>query len=64
MNRGMINVQILGAQGALNYSRSDIFHAVAADPLTAAVLGLDEIQEMTDELFEALASEIDPAFFE
>ena len=64
LNRGMINVQILGAQGALNHSRSDIFHAVAADPLTAAVLGLDEIQEMTDELFEALASEIDPAFFE
>ena len=63
LNRGMINVQILGAQGALNHSRNDIFHAVAADPLTAAVLGLDEIQEMTDELFDALASEIDPAFF-
>lgn len=62
LNRGMINVQILGAQGALNHSRRDIFHAIAADPLTAAVLGLDEIQKMTDDLFDALASEIDPAF--
>ena len=62
LNRGMINVQMLGAQGALRHSRRDIFHAIAADPLTAAVLGLDEIQEMTDALFAALASEIDPAF--
>ena len=62
LNRGMVNVQLLGAQGALNHSRRDIFHAIAADPLTAALLGLDEIQCMTDELFKALASEIDPEF--
>ncbi len=63
LNRGMINVQLLGAQGALNCSRRDIFHAIAADPLTSAILGLDEIQQMTDEMFEALKSEIDPGFF-
>ncbi len=62
LNRGMINVQILGAQGALSGSRRDIFHAIAADPLTSAVLGLDEIQSMTDELFEALKDQIDPRF--
>jgi len=62
LNRGMINVQILGAQGALSGNREDIFHAVAADPLTSAVLGLDEIQSMTDELFEALKDQIDPRF--
>ncbi|OQA86866.1 MAG: Alpha-galactosidase [Lentisphaerae bacterium ADurb.Bin242] len=62
LNRAMINVQILGAQGALSGSRRDIFHAIAADPLTSAVLGLDEIQSMTDELFEALKDQIDPRF--
>lgn len=62
LNRGMIGVQMLGAEGALNGDRDAIFHAVAADPLTAAVLGLDEIKAMTDELFAALASEIDPRF--
>ncbi len=62
LNRGMINVQIQAAQGALNCSRRDIFHAIAADPLTAAVLGLDEIQQMTDEMFDALESEIAPGF--
>lgn len=63
LNRGMVNVQLLGAQGAVSRSRRDIFHAIAADPLTSAMLGLDEIQQMTNELFEALKSEIDPGFF-
>ena len=63
LNRGMINVQIMGAQGALNCSRRNIFHAVAADPLTQAVLGLDEIQAMVDEMFDALKDQIDPKFF-
>ena len=59
----MINVQLVGAQGALNCDRRAIFHAIAADPNTQSKLGLDEIQAMTDELFEALRSEIDPRFF-
>ena len=63
LNRGMINVQLMGAQGALNCDRRAIFHAIAADPNTQSKLGLDEIQAMTDELFEALRSEIDPRFF-
>jgi len=31
------------------------FYAVAADPLTAAVLSLEEIRQMVDEMFEAEA---------
>ena len=64
LNRGMIGVQMLGAEGALTHSREKIFQAVAADPLTAAVLGLDEIRALCDELFEALKSEIEPEFFQ
>ena len=60
LNRGMINVQLMGAQGALNCDRRAIFHAIAADPNTQSKLGLDEIQAMTDELFEALRSEMSP----
>ena len=33
--------------------RHGIFQAIAFDPLTSAVLSLDEIQEMTNEMFEA-----------
>lgn len=62
LNRGMISMQIMAAKGALSGSRKDIFHAVALDPLTAAVCSLDEIQAMTDELFAALQDEIDERF--
>ena len=62
LNRGMINAQILAAEGALTGCRHKIFQAIACDPLTAATLGLDEIQAMTDEMFEALKDYIDPRF--
>jgi len=62
IDRGMINAQILGAEGALTGDRRAIFHAIAADPNTASKLGLDEIQSMTDELFAALADQVDPRF--
>lgn len=63
LNRQMINVQLLAAQGALNGDRNAIFRAIALDPNTSSKLGLEEIRKMTDELFEALRSEIDPRFF-
>ncbi|MDD5699448.1 MAG: alpha-galactosidase [Victivallaceae bacterium] len=62
LNRGMINVQLLGAEGALTCDREKIFQAIALDPLTAAVCSLNEIQAMTDELFDALKSEISEDF--
>ncbi len=63
LNRGMINPQILGAEGALNGDREKIYQAVSVDPLTAAVCSLDEARAMTDELFEALKDQLDPRFF-
>ncbi|MFA5204155.1 MAG: alpha-glucosidase/alpha-galactosidase [Lentisphaeria bacterium] len=63
LNRGMISMQMMGAEGAVEGSRRKIFHAVALDPLTAAVCSLDEIQSMTDELFAALRDQLDPRFF-
>jgi len=62
LNRNMINFQMMGAQAALEGSRRKVFQAIALDPLTAAVCSLDEIQAMTDEMFEALASEINHEF--
>ncbi len=62
LNRGMINAQIMGAEGAVEADRRKIFHAIALDPLTAAVCSLDEIQQMTDQMFAALADQIDPRF--
>lgn len=63
LNRSMINVQLSGAKGALNCDRESIFHAIAFDPLTSAVCSLPEIRQMTEELFTALADQIDPDFF-
>ena len=62
LNRGMINLQMMGAEGAIEGDRRKIFQAIALDPLTAAVCSLDEIQAMTDELFAALRDQIDPRF--
>ena len=53
LNRTNINVQELAVQAALTADRHKAFQAIAFDPLTGAVLSLDEIQEMVDEMFEA-----------
>ena len=63
LNRGMINLQMMAAEGALECSRRKIFQAIALDPLTAAVCSLDEIQTMTNELFTELRDQIDSRFF-
>ena len=63
LNRSMINVQLLAAAGALDGDRRKIFHACCADPLSAAVCSLDEIQQICDEMFNALKTELDPRFF-
>jgi alpha-galactosidase len=62
LNRGMINLQMLAAEGALSCDKKKIFQAIALDPLTAAVCSLDEIQAMTDEMFETFKEEINPDF--
>jgi len=43
----------LAVLGALEVNSRKIFHAVALDPLTSAVLSLKEIKQMVDEMFKA-----------
>ena len=43
----------LAVQGCIEGDMRKIFHAILVDPLTSAVLSMDEIQEMVDEMFEA-----------
>jgi alpha-galactosidase len=49
-----INAQIeeLAIEGILNGDPRKIFHAIAHDPLTSAVLSLAEIRQMVDEMLE------------
>ena len=53
LNRTNINVQSLMVEAALNKSKKAARHAAMVDPLTSAVLTLDKISEMVDEMFEA-----------
>ena len=43
----------LAVEGALEGNRRKIYHAAALDPLTSAVLSLEEIQTMVEEMFSA-----------
>ena len=43
----------LAVEGAYEGDKRKIFHAIAFDPLTSAVLSLEEIKQMVDEMFEA-----------
>jgi alpha-galactosidase len=42
----------LTVQGSFEGDRRKIFHAICMDPLTSAVLSLEEIKKMTDEMFQ------------
>ncbi len=53
INRTNINVQELAVEGILQQRKEYIYEAVALDPLTSAILTLDEIRSMVDEMFEA-----------
>ncbi|MGB3305223.1 MAG: alpha-glucosidase/alpha-galactosidase [Thermomicrobiales bacterium] len=55
LNRTNINVQELAVQAVLTGDKEHVYQAVALDPLTGALLTLDEIRAMTDELFAAHA---------
>ena len=43
----------LAVKGALEGDKTKVYHAVLFDPLTSAVLSMDEIKNMVDEMFEA-----------
>jgi alpha-galactosidase len=53
LNRSNIAVQELAVRAALDRDREAAFHAVALDPLTAAVLPLHKIREMFEEMWQA-----------
>lgn len=55
VNRTNINVQELAVRAMLDGDREHIYHAIALDPLTGALLTLAQIRQMTDELLRAEA---------
>jgi alpha-galactosidase len=55
LNRTNINVQELAVEAALTGKVEHVFHAMALDPLTSALLTLEQIKAMTVELLEAHA---------
>jgi alpha-galactosidase len=55
VNQTNINVQGLAVQAALQGSKEHIYHAVMLDPLTGALLTLDQIRAMVDDMLAAEA---------
>jgi alpha-galactosidase len=56
LNRTNIAVQELTAKAVLERDREAAYHALAVDPLTAASLGLDEIRELFEAMWQANAA--------
>jgi alpha-galactosidase len=53
LNRTNINAHELAVRGIVEKDKTKLFQAALLDPLTAAILTIDEIKEMVDELFKA-----------
>jgi alpha-galactosidase len=53
LNRTNISVQELAVRGIAEKDRTKMFHAMLLDPLSASMLTIDEIRQMTDEMFIA-----------
>jgi len=53
LNRTNINVQELGVRAAVEKDKTLAFQAILLDPLSSAVLTIDETRKMVDEMFEA-----------
>lgn len=53
VNRTNVNVQELAVHAALTGDREHIYHAIAIDPLTSALLTLEQIRQMVDEMLQA-----------
>jgi alpha-galactosidase len=52
LNRTNISVQELAVRGIVEKDKNKIFQAILLDPLTSAILTIDETREMVDELFK------------
>jgi len=55
VNQTNVNVQQLAVRAAIEGSRAHVYHAIMLDPLSGALLTLDQIRAMTDDLFAAEA---------
>ena len=53
LNRTNINVQELAVRGIEEKDKTKIFQSILLDPLTAAVLTIDETRNMVEEMFRA-----------
>ena len=53
MNMTNVNVQLLTIEAARTRNRETIYQAAMLDPLTGAVLSIDDIVQMCDEMIEA-----------
>ena len=58
LSRPNVAVQEMGVIAVLERSREAAFHAVALDPLTGAILSLEQIRSMFDEMWEAHGDEL------
>ncbi|MBI2939561.1 MAG: alpha-glucosidase/alpha-galactosidase [Chloroflexi bacterium] len=61
VNRTNVNVQELAVEAILTGDREHIYHAVMLDPLTGALLTLEQIRAMVDELIQAQAAWLPPS---
>jgi len=52
LNNISVAVEEMAVEGCLTGDPTMVFHAIAYDPLTAAVLSLPEIKKMVNEMFE------------
>ncbi|MEM2876134.1 MAG: alpha-glucosidase/alpha-galactosidase [Candidatus Bathyarchaeia archaeon] len=53
LNRTNINVQELGVKAAVERDKTLALQAILVDPLTSAVLTIEEVERMVDEMFRA-----------
>lgn len=53
LNRAEINVHELAVRGIVEKDKTKIFHSILLDPLTSAILTIDETRQMVDEMFQA-----------
>jgi len=52
LNMSNVAVQELAVRGIMEKDKTKIFQSILLDPITAAMLTIDETRQMVDELFE------------
>ena len=63
LNRTNINVQELAVEAAVKLNRKLAYQAVLLDPLTSAVLTIEETKKMVDEMFKTHAKYLPKEFY-